>query len=231
LLKEMLNFKERREWLVRYHVARGILKTPSVIRAMKVVPREEFIPEDMRDQAYMDSPLPIGYGQTISAPHMVAIMNEALALKVGHKVLEIGAGSGYHAATVAEIVAPSNIDENKWGHVYTLEIIPELVEFARQNLKKTGYANRVTVIHADGSQGYPSKAPYDRIYVTAAAPRIPSPLFEQLKSEGIMLIPVGSPYFGQDLVRIRKRRDGSIEKQRLMPVAFVLLRGRYGWRT
>ena len=123
---------------------------------------------------------------------MVSIMNEALQLEVGHKVLEVGAGSGWHAATIAEIVAPSGTPRSKWGHVYTVEVVQGLTELGRNNIMKAGYSDRVSIIGADGSMGHSEQAPYDRILVTAAAPEIPNPLVEQLKPNGIMLIPVGS---------------------------------------
>lgn len=158
---------------------------------------------------------------------MVSIMNEALELEVGHKVLEVGAGSGWHASTIAEIVAPSNIPKDKWGHVYTIEIIPELAEFARENIARAGYSDRVTVVCGDGSEGYPEEAPYDRILVTAAAPMIPTPLKEQLKPGGVMVIPVGEVSFYQTLIRLRKL-DGRIIEEDLGGVAFVPLIGKYG---
>ncbi|MEM3463943.1 MAG: protein-L-isoaspartate O-methyltransferase [Candidatus Bathyarchaeia archaeon] len=159
---------------------------------------------------------------------MVAIMNEALQLEVGHKVLEVGAGSGWHAATIAEIIAPSDAPRSGWGHVYTVEIIEGLAEFARRNVMKAGYGDRVTIICADGSMGYPEKAPYDRIIVTAAAPDVPAPLIEQLKPGGIMLIPVGSAHLFQSLIKVVKEPDGKIKKENLCGVAFVPLTGRYG---
>jgi protein-L-isoaspartate(D-aspartate) O-methyltransferase len=159
---------------------------------------------------------------------MVAIMNEALQLEVGHKVLEIGAGSGWHAATIAEIVAPSGAPRSEWGHVYTVEIIEELADFARRNIIKTGYGDRVTIICSDGSMGYAEKAPYDRILVTAAAPHIPEPLLEQLKPGGIMVIPVGSAHLFQSLIKVTKGVDGKIKEENLGGVAFVPLTGRYG---
>jgi protein-L-isoaspartate(D-aspartate) O-methyltransferase len=159
---------------------------------------------------------------------MVAIMNEALQLEVGHKVLEVGAGSGWHAATIAEIVAPSSAPRSEWGHVYTVEIIDGLAEFARKNIMRAGYGDRVTIICADGSMGYPEKAPYDRILVTAAAPNIPNPLVEQLKPGGIMLIPVGSIHFFQSLIKVTKGTDGKIRQENLGGVAFVPLKGQYG---
>ena len=159
---------------------------------------------------------------------MVSIMNEALRLEAGHKVLEVGAGSGWHAATMAEIVAPSDTPRSEWGHVYTVEIIRGLAEFARRNSMKAGYGDRVTIMCTDGSLGYPEKAPYDRILVTAAAPDVPKPLTEQLKPGGTILIPVGSAYLFQSLMRITKGVDGKIREENLGGVAFVPLTGRYG---
>ena len=159
---------------------------------------------------------------------MVSIMNEALELEVGHKVLEVGAGSGWHASTIAEIVAPSDVSRDRWGHVYTIEIIPRLAEFARRNIAEASYGDRVTVICGDGSLGYLEEAPYDRILVTAAAPHIPDPLKNQLKLGGIMVIPVGDIGFYQTLIRLRKKKSGEITEENLGGVAFVPLVGRYG---
>jgi len=158
---------------------------------------------------------------------MVAIMNEALQLEVGSRVLEIGAGSGWHAATIAEIIAPTDSPSSERGHVFTTEIITELADFARKNIMKAGYGDRVTIISGDGSVGYPEKAPYDRILVTAAAPDIPKPLIEQLKSSGTMLIPVGSASLFQNLIKITKT-DGKIKQENLGGVAFVPLTGKNG---
>jgi protein-L-isoaspartate(D-aspartate) O-methyltransferase len=160
---------------------------------------------------------------------MVAIMNEALQLEVGQKVLEVGAGSGWHAATIAEIVAPGDAPRSEWGHVFTIEIIEGLADFARRNIMKNGYGDRVTILCSDGSLGFPGKAPYDRILVTAAAPDVPKPLIEQLKNGGIMLIPVGSVHLFQSLIKVKKI-DGKISKENLGGVAFVPLTGRYGHR-
>jgi protein-L-isoaspartate(D-aspartate) O-methyltransferase len=161
---------------------------------------------------------------------MVSIMNEALRLEAGHKVLEVGAGSGWHAATMAEIVAPSDTPRSEWGHVYTVEIIRGLAEFARRNIMTAGYGDRVTIMCTDGSLGHPEKVPYDRILVTAAAPDVPKPLTEQLKPSGILLIPVGSAYLFQSLMRITKMVNGKIKEENLGGVAFVPLTGRYGQR-
>jgi len=159
---------------------------------------------------------------------MVSIMNEALQLEVGHKVLEIGAGCGWHAATIAEIIAPKDAPRSEWGHVHTVEIVQGLADFARKNIMNAGYNDRVTIICADGSVGYAEKAPYDRILVTAAAPDIPKPLIEQLKPNGIMLIPVGSVQLFQSLIKITKGVNGKTREENLGGVAFVPLTGRYG---
>jgi len=160
---------------------------------------------------------------------MVSIMDEALELEMGHRVLEVGAGSGWHASTIAEIVAPTDTPKEKWGHVYTVEIVPELADFARKNVEKAGYGDRITIICGDGSTGYPEKAPYDRILVTAAAPDIPKPMIDQLKDGGILVIPVGDIHFYQTLVRVRKR-DEKITEENLGGVAFVPLTGKHGHR-
>jgi len=153
---------------------------------------------------------------------MVAIMNEALELRFGNKVLEVGAGSGYHAATVAEQIGPQ-------GLVYTIELVPDLVKVARSNLEKAGYSDRVKLVQGDGSLGYPDRAPYDRIVVTAAAPKIPQPLVRQLVPVGVLVIPVGGRLFPQELVKVRKDEKGRIERTSLGGVAFVPLIGKEGF--
>ncbi|MFQ6137314.1 MAG: protein-L-isoaspartate O-methyltransferase [Candidatus Hydrothermarchaeales archaeon] len=197
----------------------GYLQSERVAKAMEEVPRHLFVPEDQQPHAYEDRPLPVGEGQTISAPHMVAIMCEALELNEGDKVLEVGAGTGYHACVIAHIL------EN--GFVYTIERIEELVENARANLEKAA-CTRVEVILGDGTEGYGKEAPYDRILVTAGAPEIPKPLTDQLKPGGMLLIPVGGRYL-QELISVIKNPDGGIEKRDLGGCAFVPLIGRYGW--
>jgi protein-L-isoaspartate(D-aspartate) O-methyltransferase len=159
---------------------------------------------------------------------MVSIMNEALQLEVGDRVLEIGAGCGWHAATIAEIIAPKDAPRSEWGHVYTVEIVQALADFARRNIMNAGYNDRVTVACADGSLGYPEKAPYDRVLVTAAAPDVPKPLIEQLKPNGVMLIPLGSVQLFQSLIKITKGVNGKTQEENLGGVAFVPLTGRYG---
>ncbi|MEM2081914.1 MAG: protein-L-isoaspartate O-methyltransferase [Candidatus Bathyarchaeia archaeon] len=161
---------------------------------------------------------------------MVSIMNEALQLEVGQRVLEVGAGSGWHAATIAEIIAPSDTPRSEWGHVYTVEIVKALADSAKKNLMIAGYADRVTIINADGSKGYEEKAPYDRILVTAAAPDVPKPLIDQLKPNGVMLIPVGSVSLFQSLIKVTKSAEGKIKQENLGGVAFVPLTGEYGQR-
>jgi protein-L-isoaspartate(D-aspartate) O-methyltransferase len=159
---------------------------------------------------------------------MVSIMNEALQLEVGQKVLEVGAGSGWHSVTIAEVIAPSDAPRSEWGCVFTVEIVKALAENARKNIMDAGYGDRVKIVSGDGSKGYAEKAPYDRVVVTAAAPNVPEPLIEQLKPSGIMLIPVGSVSLFQNLIKITKGSDGKIKKENLGGVAFVPLTGEYG---
>jgi len=151
-------------------------------------------------------------------------MNEALELEPGLIVLEIGAGSGYHAATIAEQIGPR-------GHVYTIEQVMDLVDLARKNLERAGYSDRVTLVQGDGSLGYKDRAPYDRILVTAAAPGIPEPLLEQLRPRGILLVPVGGRLFPQELIKVQKDSDGQVKKTSLGGVAFVPLIGKQGFEA
>jgi len=153
---------------------------------------------------------------------MVALMCEEAQLAPGMRVLEVGTGSGYHAAVIAEIVGPK-------GAVYTIERLAELAAFARKNLARTGYLDKITLIIGDGSMGYPPAAPYDRIIVTAAAPQVPPPLINQLATEGIIVIPIGDR-FNQTLYVVRKKSDGSIEYRTVTPCLFVPLIGKHGWK-
>jgi len=222
-----MSFEKKREKLVNKLIKRKILTKSEVIVAMLKVPREMFIPEKAIPSAYIDSPLVIGKGQTISAPHMNAMMCEYLEFKEGDRVLEIGTGSGYHAALCAEIVAPEN-SQNP-GHVYSIERHQKLVESARKSLSITGYDDRVTVIHGDGTLGFEKEAPYDKILVTAASPeKVPPPLKQQLKDGGILCIPAGSKSYGQNLFLIRKTGN-DFNKKKITAVRFVPLLGKWGF--
>lgn len=189
-----------------------------VLQAMSKVPREIFVPDEAKFRAYDDTPLPIGHGQTISAPHMVAIMCDLLDLQKGMNVLEVGGGSGYHAAVMAEIIGPE-------GHIYSVERVPELVSQAREALKRAGILN-VTVVEGDGSNGLPEHAPYDRISVAATAPAVPEPLKEQLKVGGKLIIPVGVGY--QELLLVTRKNGFVVEEK--MGVVFVPLIGEHGFK-
>jgi len=225
-LHSVKDLEKEREHAIKELIRIGVLKSPHIIEAMMKVPREEFIPSTYRNMAYVDTPIPIGYGQTTSALHMTAWLCEAAELQPGQKVLEVGGGCGYMAAVYAEIVRKGGAK----GHVYTVEIIPQLARMAKETLKRLGYSDHVTVIEGDGSLGYEPGKPYDAIIVTAASPDIPKPLTEQLKVGGRLLIPVGSPGFYQDLVLVRKVSEFKIEAKSLGGCAFVPLRGKYGWK-
>lgn len=202
-------FKKQRERMVNLQIkARGI-SDEAVIDAMRKVPRHLFVPRNRISEAYNDSPLPIGYGQTISQPYIVAYMTEVINPTKCRKVLEIGTGSGYHAAVISQIV----------DSVYTLEIITELYKEAKDRLERLGY-NNIKIKNADGYYGWKEHAPYDAIVVTAAAEFVPPPLIEQLKEGGKIIIPVGSPFFTQTLVLIEKKA-GKIYSKNLIPVKFV----------
>jgi len=209
----------------RERLARRLLEelnlSEEVYNAIRKVPRHEFIPLEMSRDAYADIPLPIGSGQTISAPHMVAIICNLLELKKGEKVLEVGGGSGYHAAVVAEIIG-------KDGRVISIERRENLAKQASKVLSKLGYGN-VSFIIGDGSEGFELEAPYDKIYVTASAPDIPEPLIKQLKNGGILVIPVGD--HTQYLIIVRKSKGGEIVKKNWGPVRFVPLVGKYGFES
>lgn len=209
-----------RDRLVDSLVRRGYIVSDSVENAMRRVPREEFVPARLRDEAYVDTPLPIGDGQTISAPHMVAIMVEKLDLEPGHKVLEVGAGSGYHAAVVAEVVSPG-------GRVLTVERFESLARFAEANLTRAGYADAVKVLVGDGSLGLPEEAPFDRVFVACGAPDVPAPLVSQLSDGGKMLIPVGGRMY-QDLIKVEKR-GGQVRTENHGGCVFVPLIGEFGY--
>lgn len=197
-------------------VPRGI-KDPRVLDAMRRVPRHLFVDSSAQPDAYEDMALPIGGGQTISQPYMVAKMTELLELKGNEKVLEIGTGSGYQAAVLSELA----------NEVFTIERIASLGEKAIERFRALYYTN-VHVKIGDGTLGWPDKSPFDRIVITAASPRIPDPLMQQLSAEGILLAPVGSRY-SQELLKIRKTAQGTSEEYHT-PCVFVPLVGEYGWR-
>ena len=205
----------RREMVARQIRDRGI-RSVRVLDAMKSVPRHLFVPAECLNEAYMDEPLPIGEGQTISQPFMVAAMAEAVSLNGRERVLEVGAGCGYQAAVLSRLAR----------EVIAVESQPVLAASARERLGRLGYAN-VRVEEGDGSAGWPAAAPYDAILVTAAAPAVPQPLIDQLSEGGRLVIPVG-PAERQELLRIVKR-EGRITEQSLYACRFVPLVGRYGW--
>lgn len=199
------------ERMIEHHLVPRGIRDPRVLEAMRRVPRHELVPEDLRPQAYGDSPLPIGYGQTISQPYIVAAMTEAAGVAPGAKVLDVGTGSGYQAAVLAEIGA----------RVWSIEIVPELAERAARDLARLGYGT-VTVRAGDGYRGWPEHAPFDAILVAAAPPEVPAPLIEQLAVGGRLVIPVGDDY--QELRVITRTRDGSTSET-LFPVRFVPMTG------
>ena len=202
-------FKKKREEMVLQTIEERGVKDKAVLKSMKTVKRHLFVPEKNISNAYDDRPLPIGYGQTISQPFIVAYMTEAINPKPEYKVLEIGTGSGYQAAVLAEIVK----------EVFTIEIIPELGNASAARLKKLGYHN-VNVKIRDGYYGWPEHGPYDAIIVTAATEFVPPPLIEQLKEGGKIIIPIGSPFMNQMLMLIEKK-GRKITTKSLMPVVFV----------
>lgn len=205
---------ERESLVSRYIVGAGI-EDPATVEAMLAVPRHEFVPPDRVRDAYVDRAMPIGSGQTISQPYIVAFMTEALQLEAGDRVLEIGTGSGYQAAILAEIV----------DQVYSIEIIESLAASATARLDRLGYHN-VTVVHGDGYYGLPDVAPFDAVIVTAAAGHIPTPLVEQLKPGGRMIIPVGPVYSVQVLILLTKTAAGEVTTEQMLPVRFVPMTGR-----
>lgn len=209
--------------------AQGILQAPNIIRAMTKVPREEFLPDDMKSHAYVDTPIPIGFGQTTSALHMTALFCEYGEMKLGQRVLEVGGGCGYMSCVYAEVVAPQEKRKETWGHVWSAELIPELAEVGKANIKRLGYDERVTFVQADASEGLKGEGQFDLIIVTSAAPEIPEELVNQLKADGILIIPVGGADFYQHLIRIRKEADGRQSQENLGGVAFVPLKGKRGW--
>jgi protein-L-isoaspartate(D-aspartate) O-methyltransferase len=214
----MSDLSKLRGDMVEHQIAARSIRSAAVLGALRKVPREEFLPERLREFAYEDSPLPIAAGQTISQPYIVALMTEALDLKGGEKVLEIGTGSGYAAAVLAEIAAD----------VYTVERISELAEKATSTLKALGYGN-VHVVHGDGTLGWSAAAPYDAIIVAAGGPEVPESLKQQLKVGGRLVIPVGTDPRAQELVRVTRISNDKFESEDIADVRFVPLVGKEGW--
>jgi protein-L-isoaspartate(D-aspartate) O-methyltransferase len=204
-------YEATREQMVREQIEDRGIRDPRVLAAMRKVPRHLFVPPEEQDEAYIDYPLPIGHAQTISQPYVVAYMTEALELKPGDRVLEIGTGSGYQAAILAEMAA----------EVYSIEIVEALAKEAAARLHRLGYSN-VQVRAGDGYRGWLEAAPFDAIIVTAAPGHIPQPLVDQLRDGGRMVLPLGM--WDQELVRLRRRR-GEIMRESLLPVRFVPMTG------
>ncbi|HRR26436.1 MAG TPA: protein-L-isoaspartate(D-aspartate) O-methyltransferase [Acidobacteriota bacterium] len=210
-------FARARRIMVEQQLVRRGIKDRAVLEAFTKVPRHLFVPEHIREEAYRDGPLPIGHGQTISQPYMVAIMTELARIRPGDKVLEVGTGSGYQAAILAELGA----------RVYSIERLPELADRAKETLESLGYSVCIRV--GDGSEGWPEEAPFDRILVTAGAPSLPDPLVAQLAMGGRLLVPVDDG-FSQILCVAEKTPDGLMVEHHDR-CAFVPLIGRYGWQA
>jgi protein-L-isoaspartate(D-aspartate) O-methyltransferase len=205
---------DRGVMVMRQIAERGV-RNEQVLLAMRKVPRHEFVPDAEKRHAYRDTPLPIGEGQTISQPYIVALMTELARPEKSHRVLEVGTGSGYQAAVLAELVE----------HVYTIEIEPTLAQRAADVLQKLGYAN-VTVRSGDGYAGWEEHAPYDIIMITAAPDHVPQPLIDQLKPGGVMIVPVGPVFATQQLRVLEKDATGQVISKSVAPVRFVPLRRR-----
>ena len=205
------SFAAKRQLMVAQQLKARDITDPRVLTAMGTVPRHRFVPEDLISQAYADHPLPIGSGQTISQPYIVALMTQWAEVKPGDKVLEVGTGSGYQAAILAELT----------DRVFSIELLPELAEAARARLRDLGYG-RVQVKSGDGYQGWPEEAPFDAILVTATAPEVPPAMKQQLKEGGRLIIPVGPPGSVQELLLLRKVK-GELKEEQRVPVLFVPL--------
>ena len=207
-------YVSERERMVREQIESRGIRRPDILRVLRLTPRHLFVPEAIQGMAYEDCALPIGYGGTISQPYIVALMTELLSPEKNHRVLEIGTGSGYQAAVLAQLTR----------HVYTIEIVPELAEAARVRVAGMGFSN-VTVRLGNGYQGWAEQAPFDRMILTAAPPEIPHVLLDELARGGRLVAPVGAASF-QELVVIEKRPDGSLHRSTAAPVIFVPMRNR-----
>ncbi len=236
--------------LLDFYRLMNYAKSQFSINAFERIARSLFLPESQKPHAYNDSPLPIGHGQTISAPHMAFMECDALDIRPGDHVLEIGSGSGYHASMAAEMCCPSTVVPSGWrplsrhydesvyhhtvakqGQVITIERLPQLVAFASNNIRQAGYSERITVIHGDGTLGYEAGAPFDKILITAAGPKIPTVLKKQLKVGGKMIIPVGAKNFHQDLILVERVGEDLWNKQNIGGVVFVPLIGKFGFES
>lgn len=216
MFQDKKDFAAEREKMVEAQIARRGITSPRVLEAFRSVPRHQFVPRGRQDHAYEDRPLPIGEDQTISQPYIVAYMTEKLALRNKDKVLEIGTGSGYQAAILAELA----------GEVYTVERHRSLAESTAEKLKRMGYEN-IQVFLRDGTLGLPEHSPYDAIIVTASAPEIPQALLDQLAEGGRLIMPIGGRR-GQ-VLKLSTKKEGEISTEMLSPVAFVPLIGDQGW--
>ena len=224
--KTKADFLKEREGMTERLIGWGLLKSRSIIEAMRKVPREEFMPREYVDYAYLEAPFPIpGDGmQTISCPHSYPLFYESLELGSGDRFLEVGTGSGYGAALAREIVG-------KGGKVLSIEINEVTFRFAERNLRRLGYDD-VVLVRGDGSMGYQNEAPYTKISATADSPTVPPPLIEQLSAPGRLVSPVGrNPEGSQDLILVRKGFDGTTTRDVVDKVLYVPLTGRYGWRN
>ncbi|GAB7094370.1 protein-L-isoaspartate O-methyltransferase [Halolamina litorea] len=208
-----MEFAARRDRLVERLRERGVIERNVTAEAIRAVPRHEFVPAPQRDDAYRDKPLPIGSGQTVSAPHMVAMMIEHLGLERGDRVLEVGTGCGYHAAVTAEVVGP--------GNVYSVEYVPELAERARETFDRLG--DDIAVRTGDGHEGWPEHAPYDAAYLTCAAREVPPAVVKQVRAGGRVLAPVGDG--SQQLVLMTVHEGGRTDRETLEGVRFVRMQG------
>lgn len=213
-----MDIKDKNMALIEVLRLQGI-RDKAVLKAIGDIPRHLFIPDRYIDEAYENYPLPVGKGQTISQPYTVASMIQALELKKGDNVLEIGTGSGWNAALIAEMIKP--------GKLYTTEIIPELIKISKENIAKTDLKN-IEILAIDGSAGYEKESPYDKIIMTAACPQIPKPLIEQLKEGGIIIAPVG-PLDEQEMIKGKKIK-GELKTESLGCFRFVPLTGKYGYK-
>jgi protein-L-isoaspartate(D-aspartate) O-methyltransferase len=213
-----LDFETLRKEMVDRQIAARDVRDERVLEALRMVPREAFVPERLAEFAYDDTPLPIGEEQTISQPFVVALMAEAMEIQPGDKVLEIGAGSGYAAAVLSRLAR----------EVWTIERHPSFVRQARGRMARLGYQN-VYVFHGDGTLGWPERAPYDAIVVAAGGPEVPPALLAQLAPGGRLVIPIGPDLRTQNLVRVRRHQDGSVVREDLGGVRFVPLIGVQGW--